>query len=387
MDHPARIARVQAAMAERGIDLLFVPYSSDAAWLAGLRHERPGPTITNRPGDTIAGLYLPVDRDPMLVATRMGGGGVRADAAGKPWIRDVFVLNEPVNEEDGLRAALGHLRGPVTIGITERAWAASLLAIGRFLPDARFVPASELILNPLRAVKDADEIAAMRRVAALTDEVYAAITPQLRPGITEREVAEEIWRQGRLRGAEEVSFPTAVLYLGGSSRRGYELPSYSDPLDLPLERGMGIAFDFGFILDRYCSDFGRTVFVGEPDPYARKIYDLAIGAQADAIAAMRAGASTAAEVDRVARAQIEAAGHGPDFIHRLGHAIGRDCHEWPSLNVGEGIVLQAGMAFTVEPSVHLQGTAYVRIEDVAIVTPDGGDKLMSSPRELLVVGE
>jgi Xaa-Pro aminopeptidase len=386
MPHPARIARVQAAMAERGIDLLFVPFSSDAAWLAGLRHERPGPTITNRPGDTLAGLYLPVDRDPLLVATRMGGGGVRADAADKPWIREVFVLNEPVNEEEGLRAALGHLRGPVTIGITERAWAASLLAIGRFLPDARFVPASELILNPLRAVKDADEIAAMRRAAALTDEVYTAITPQLRPGITEREVAEEIWRQGRSRGAEDVSFPTAVLYLGGSSRRGYELPSYSAPLDLPLEMGMGIAFDFGFILDGYCSDFGRTVFAGEPDAYTRTIYDLVIGAQGDAVAALRAGA-TCAGTDRVARGPIEAAGHGPDFIHRLGHAIGRDCHEWPSLNVGEATVLQPGMAFTVEPSVHLLGKAYVRIEDVAVVTPDGGDNLMRSPRELLVVGE
>lgn len=386
MHHPDRIARVQAAMAERGIDLLFVPFSSDAAWLAGLRHERPGPTITNRPGDSIAGLYLPVDRDPLLVATRMGGGGVRADAADKPWIRDVVVLNEPVNYQDGLRAALGHLHGAATIGITERAWSASLLAIGRFLPDARFVPASELFLNALRAVKDADEIAAMRRVAALTDRVYAAITPQLYPGVTEREVAEEIWRLGRLLGAEEVSFPTAVLYLGGSSRRGYELPSYSDPLDLPLEKGMGIAFDFGFVLDGYCSDFGRTVFVGEPDAYTRKIYDLVIGAQQNAIAAMRAGVTCAA-TDHVARDPIDAAGHGPDFIHRLGHAIGRDCHEWPSLNVGEATVLQPGMAFTIEPSVHLQGKAYVRIEDVAIVTPDGGDNLMSSPRELLVVGE
>ncbi len=387
MDHPARIARVQAAMAEHGIDLLFVPFSSDAAWLAGLRHERPGLTITNRPGDTIAGLYLPVDRDPILIATRMGGGGARADAADKPWIRDVFVLGEPVNEDDGLRAALGHLHGAVTIGITERAWAATLLAIGRYLPVARFVPASALILNPLRAVKDADEIAIVRRVAALTDEVYAELTPQLRPGISECEVAEEIWRLGRLRGAECVSFPTAVLYLGGSSRRGYELPSYSAPLDLPLELGMGIAFDFGFVLDGYCSDFGRTVFAGEPDAYTRQIYDLVIGAQGDAIAAMRAGSRTCAATDNIARSQIDAAGHGPDFIHRLGHAIGRDCHEWPSLNVGEETVLQSGMTFTVEPSVHLLGKAYVRIEDVALVTPDGGDNLMSSPRGLLVVGE
>ena len=387
MDYPGRIGRVQAAMAERGIDLLFVPFSSDAAWLAGPHHERPGPTITNRPGDTIAGLYLPVDRDPILIATRMGGGGVRADAADKPWVRDVFVLDEPVDYAAGLRAALGGLSGRATIGITERAWSASLLAIGDALPDARFVPAGPLIFQPLRAIKDADELAAMRRVAALTDEVYAAITPQLRAGITEREVAEEIWRQGRLRGAEEVSFPTAVLYLGGASRRGFELPSYSGPLDLPLEPGMGIAFDFGFVLDGYCSDFGRTVFAGEPDAYTRQIYELVIGAQGDAIRAMRSGALTCAATDRVTRSQIETAGHGPDFTHRLGHAIGRDCHEWPSLNVGEETILQSGMAFTVEPSVHLRGKAFVRIEDVVVVTPTGGENLMSSPRELLVVGE
>ena len=101
---------------------------------------------------------------------------------------------------------------------------------------------------------------------------------------------------------------------------------------------------------------------------------------------MRAG-STCAATDHVARGPIEAVGHGPDFIHRLGHAIGRDCHEWPSLNVGEATILQPGMAFTIEPSVHLQGKAYVRIEDIAIVTPDGGDNLMRAPREMLVVGE
>lgn len=387
MDYPARIARAQAAMAERGIDLIFVPFSSDAAWLAGLGHERPGPTVTNRPGDTIAGLYLPVDRDPIVIATRMGGGGVRADAADKPWVRDVVVLGEPVDYDTGLRAALGELRGEVTIGITERSWAATQLRIGGFLPAARFVPASDLILNPLRAIKDADEIAAMRRVAALTDDVYAAITPQLRPGVTEREVADEIWRQGRRRGAEAVSFPTAVLYLGGSSRRGFEVPSYSQPLELPLELGMAIAFDFGFVLDGYCSDFGRTVFAGEPAPYTRKVYDLVIRVQGDAIRAMRDGAITCAATDRVTRHQIEAAGHGPDFTHRLGHAIGRDCHEWPSLNVGEDTSLRSGMTFTVEPSVHLLGKAFVRIEDVILVTPEGGENLMSSPRRLLVVGQ
>jgi Xaa-Pro dipeptidase len=388
MDYAGRIARTREAMARHGISILFLPFSSDAAWLTGLRHERPGPTITNRPGDLVAGVYLGAARGPLVLAPRMGGEGVRADASGKPWLREVLVLGEPVDYDRALRAALGSLRANGgTVGVTDRTRAGTLLALQRALPDARFVSATDAFLAEMRAVKDADELALMRRVAALTDEVYAAILPQLRPGVTEREVAAEIERQGRLRGAETVSFPTAVLFLGGSSRRGRELPAYSEPTDGALELGMGIAFDFGFILDDYCSDFGRTVFAGEPDAATRAVYDLVIGAQGAAIAAMRAGAISCAATDRVARGPIEDAGHGAGFTHRLGHSIGRDCHEWPSLLVGEETTLRAGMTFTVEPSVLLPDHAFVRIEDVVHVTPDGGENFMSSPRELTVVGE
>lgn len=388
MDYAGRIARTRAAMAQHGIGTLYLPFSSDAAWLTGLGFERPGPTITDRPGDLIAGVYLDATRGPLVIAPRMGGEAVRAGASGKPWLREVLILGEPVNYEATLRAALRgmHARGG-TVAVPDRARAGTLLALQRALPDARFVSATEAFLAGLRAIKDAEELATMRRAAALTDEVYAAILPQLRPGVTEREVAAEIERQGRLRGAETVSFPTAVLYLGGGSRRGHEVPAYSDPTDLPLAMGMGIAFDFGFVLDGYCSDFGRTVFAGEPDAATRAVYDLVIGAQGAAIAALRADTLSCAEVDRVARGPIEEAGHGGGFTHRLGHAIGRDCHEWPSLLVGEATTIRAGMTFTVEPSVLLPDRAFVRIEDVIHVTPDGGENLMGSPRELTVIGE
>ena len=388
MDYAGRIARVRAAMAHHGIGILYLPFSSDAAWLTGLGFERPGPTITNRPGDLVAGIYLGLTNGPLVIAPRMGGEGVRADAADKPWLREVLILGEPVNYAATLRAALGsmHARGG-TVAVADRARAGTLLALQQALPDVRFISATDTFLAAMRAIKDTQELAIMRRAAALTDEVYAAILPQLRPGVTEREVAAEIERQGRLRGAETVSFPTAVLYLGANSRRGHEVPAYSGPTDLPLEKGMGIAFDFGFVLDDYCSDFGRTVFVGEPDAATRAVYDLVIGAQAAAIATMVADRHTCAEIDWVARQPIEEAGHGAGFTHRLGHAIGRDCHEWPSLNVGEETIISAGMTFTVEPSVLLYDRAFVRIEDVVHITPEGGENLMRSPRELLVVGE
>jgi Xaa-Pro aminopeptidase len=388
MDYVGRIARVRAEMARQGIGVLYLPFSSDAAWLTGLGFERPGPTVTDRPGDMVAGIYLDALHGPLVVAPRMGGDGVRAEAAGKPWIREVLILGEPVDYARTLRAILHSLHADGgTVAVPDRARAGTLLALQEIMPEVRFVSATAAFLARLRAIKDADEIRAMRAVASLTDDVYAAILPQLGPGITEREGAAAIAHEGRSRGAETVSFPTAVLFLGGSSRRGRGEAAYSAPTDLQLERGMGIAFDFGFVQGGYCSDFGRTVFAGEPDAATRAVYDLVIGAQGSAIAAMRADAVSCAAIDRMARGPIEAAGYGPAFTHRLGHAIGRDCHEWPSLIIGEETTLAAGMTFTVEPSVLLPDRAYVRIEDVVLVTPAGGENLMRSPRELMVVAE
>jgi Xaa-Pro dipeptidase len=387
MDYAGRLARVREQMARQGIGLLYIPFSSDAAYLTGLGHETPGPTATNRPGDVVAGLYVGVERGPIVVAPHMGGEGVRAEAAGKRWIEDVLVLDEPGDYEAALRGVVERLHpGRGTVAVADRAWAATTLALQRARPEAAFVSATALLLAPLRAIKDADELAGMRRAAALTDEIYAAILPQLIPGITEREVAREVERQLLSRGAAGVSFHTAILFLGGSSERGRGEPAYSGPLDRPLEPGMGIAFDFGVVLDGYCSDFGRTVFVGEPDAECRRVYELVIGAQGAAIAAMRDGAISCAATDRIARGMIEEAGYGAGFVHRLGHSIGRDVHEWPSLMAGEETTLRSGMTFTVEPSVLLLGKAYVRIEDVILVTPTGGESLMRSPRELAVVG-
>ncbi len=106
MDHAGRIARVREAMARRGIGLLYLPFGSDAAWLTGLGHEVPNPTVSNRPGDVVAGLYLGPERGPVAISPRMGGEGVRADAADKPWVEDVVVLGEPADYEAALRAVV-----------------------------------------------------------------------------------------------------------------------------------------------------------------------------------------------------------------------------------------------------------------------------------------
>jgi Xaa-Pro dipeptidase len=139
------------------------------------------------------------------------------------------------------------------------------------------------------------------------------------------------------------------------------------------------------VLDGYCYDYGRTVFFGEPDASFQDIFRLVMASQEAGIAALRAGAATTSQADAAARAVLEDAGYGEAFRHRLGHAIGLDVHERPFLTAGDDTPLQAGMLFTVEPSITRFETFSCRVEDVVLAREGGGEPLTKGFRELLVV--
>ncbi|MGH9176907.1 MAG: M24 family metallopeptidase, partial [Vicinamibacterales bacterium] len=248
--------------------------------------------------------------------------------------------------------------------------------------DARIVNAHEFI-STMRMVKDDDERAIMRANARLTDEAYEAVLPQLSIGMSEQEIAWVVDREIRERGGEFVSFHTGIRIGGGSASRGGSI--HDSITDQRLEQGSVLAFDFGMLKDGYCSDFGRTVFIGEPTDEQRAVHDLVMRAQAAAIAAMRDGQITAAGLDRIARSIIAEAGYGPQFIHRLGHSIGKDVHEPPFLLEGDETILRTGMCFTIEPSIFMSDGAFVRVEDVVMVTPDGGENFNVTDHELWVL--
>jgi Xaa-Pro aminopeptidase len=148
---------------------------------------------------------------------------------------------------------------------------------------------------------------------------------------------------------------------------------------------MHAAFDFGAVYQGYCSDFGRTVFCGEPSAEMAKVHALIMEAQSAGMAVMRAGQATGADADAAARGKIVEAGYGQFFWHRLGHGIGCDVHEPPFLTRSETITLEAGMTFTVEPSVHKGREAAVRVEDVVLVTAEGGESLNKTSHDLTVI--
>jgi Xaa-Pro aminopeptidase len=153
----------------------------------------------------------------------------------------------------------------------------------------------------------------------------------------------------------------------------------------PLREGEAVKFDYGAVVEGYCSDYGRTLFCGEPpEEFARTYEDVLLAAHEAAIAASLPGAR-AGDVDLVCRAPIEAAGLGEAFIHRAGHCLGLDLHERPYLSVEDDLPLEEGMVFTIEPSINVPGRMGMRIEDMVVCTAAGGRKLGEVSSELVLV--
>ena len=160
------------------------------------------------------------------------------------------------------------------------------------------------------------------------------------------------------------------------------MESWHRKLDPPVS----ILFDFGGIYQGWCYDFGRTVFFGEPNEEAQRVYDLMMASQAAGIAALKAGEATTSDADLAARQVIDEAGYGETFRHRLGHGIGMDVHEPPFLTKGDETPLEDGMCFTIEPSIMQINDYSARVEDIVVARPGGGEKLTNGWQELIVVG-
>ncbi|MBE3590422.1 MAG: aminopeptidase P family protein [Firmicutes bacterium] len=230
----------------------------------------------------------------------------------------------------------------------------------------------------VRAVKDAGELELIRRAMRITDEALAAVLPEVRPGVRERELALRLEWEMKRRGAEGTAFDFIVAS-GPRSAMPHGVAG-----DRALERGDFVTFDIGARYQGYCADMTRTVILGEADERQRAIYDLVLRAQEAALAAVRAGVR-ASEVDAAARRVIADAGYGEAFGHGLGHGVGLDVHEAPSLNARSEDVLEEGMVVTIEPGVYLEGWGGVRIEDSVVVTAAGYELLTFTAKDLMIL--
>jgi Xaa-Pro aminopeptidase len=339
-DYAQRRAKVSERMAQAGIDLLFLPISGDLEYLTGIPRREPSfGNISYRHG-WVAGAFVRPGKDPLVVLPRMITEFELPAGASQ----DIVVVNE-TDDGEAVLARIAKDLGPVrSLAVGARTWAETLIHLRQALSDPSISNADDLI-NPLRRIKSPEEIERMTAAARIVDEVMAVI-PQVRPSVTEAELAAEVNLEMSRRGSRVESFDTGIISAGPLDQRDAETRLTT----LPIREGTSVSFDFGAAVDGYCSDFGRTIFVGEPDAEFRRVYDLVIASQAAGIKAARPGV-TANEVDRASRQVIEEGGYGKWFRHRTGHAIGLDVHEYPFISVEDTTPLEPGMTFTIEPSI------------------------------------
>jgi Xaa-Pro aminopeptidase len=356
-------------MAALGVDVLLLSHGADLPWLTGYRA---------MPLERLTLLVLPVTGDPVLVvpgleAPRVPGADGQLEL--RPWS----------DSEDPVELVVDLLRrGPASmLAVSDRAWATTVLALQRRLPDADWVEASR-VTSPIRAVKDRDELAALRAAGAAADRVAAVLQSGGIPLVGRRE-AEVSARIGALLLAEGHSAVNFAIVGSG--------PNAASPHHEPGGRVIGrdetVVCDFGGTLSLddgpgYCSDITRTVVTGAPSDDVAACYAVLLEAQQAAVTAACAGV-TAASVDRVARSVIEDAGYGDRFIHRTGHGIGIEEHEDPYLVVGNDEVLVPGHAFSVEPGIYVPGRFGMRLEDIVVVAEDGRPEPLNAADHALVV--
>ena len=372
-DYAERRRRLADRMRESGIDLLFLPPSSDLEYLTGVERGIPTFGQSEQAHGWVAGAFFRPDHEPVFVLPRMMA---EFELAGE-LPGELLVVNEG---DDGPalfgRVARAARKGG-TLAVGDRTWATTLIQLtGAVVPDD-VIPGSALV-NELRRTKSDEELRTMERACRVVDNTMAAVAEKVRPRVTMLDLVEEVEHLMRIHGSSVPSFTTHVFTgFGGGKSSGDETRA------VPAEEGDVVMFDFGAVVDGYCSDFGRTVCIGEPEDEVRRAYDLVLAAQEAGRAALEPGVP-ANEVNRACRRPIEDAGYGASFRHRMGHGIGMDVHERPFVSEEDETPLEPGMTFTDEPSILVDGRFGVRIEDVVVCVAGGARKLNAFPPDLII---
>jgi Xaa-Pro dipeptidase len=362
-----RLQKFTQWVKEEGYAFSFVHTSANVLYLTG---------FDCHPHERVLGLVVLPDADPFLVCPGMEVSQAR-DAGWKheilgysdsqdPWA----MIQEKLNERGVAKAekiaaeteTLAYARGEKLLGM---------------YPGAK-LSAAEEALHELRLVKEESELEILKRAAALADYGVEVGVSALKEGVTEMDVIAKIEYELKLKGISAMSFSTMVLF-GEKSGAPHGNPGLRK-----LKHGDLVLFDLGVVLDGYCSDITRTVAFGDIDEKSKEIYETVLAAQLAALEASKPG-TRIGDLDLTARKVITDAGYGEHFPHRIGHGLGIDVHEFPSMSDNNDGILKAGMVYTIEPGIYIDGLGGVRIEDDVVVTADGYETLTKYPKELQII--
>ena len=357
-----RLDRARRRMYEAGVDVLLVSVGRDLPYLTGYEA---------MPLERLTMLVVPRDGDATLVVPRLEAPRV----VEQPGVFNLLPWNE-IEDPIAIVAALAGR--PATVAVGDTMWARFLVDLLGHWPSSstRYVRSIE-VMNALRMRKDADEIAALAAAGAAVDRIAAELQAG-RIGLvgrTEADISAELGARIIAEGHQRVNF--AIVAAGENAASPHHHASQR-----VVNEGEIVLCDFGGTMNGYCSDITRCVFLGDPPAEVAEAYAVLREAQSAAVLAGTVG-TPCEEVDRVARRIIAAAGYGELFMHRTGHGIGMEEHEDPYMVEGNGLPLEPGHAFSVEPGIYLPGRWGMRLEDIVVAT-DGGPLAVNDANHALV---
>jgi Xaa-Pro aminopeptidase len=361
MDVADRTARLRAQLADVPCDALLVTNLTNIRYLTGFTGSAALLLVPTN--DTTESVFVTDGRYRDQAAGQLAAAGVAA--------RTVVGLEEDARRQALASAARGLRR--LALEAENVSWAQQRRFAGEWFPDAELVPTDGLV-ESLRLVKDAGEVARIQAACGMADAALAAVRHRLGEGVTEAEVALELEWQMRRLGAEGRSFETIV-----ASGPNAAMPHHRAGSRRVVEGDL-VVLDFGALVDGYHSDMTRTVMVGVASDTQSRMYDVVREAQAAGVAAVKAGAE-ARSVDDACRSVIREAGWDRAFLHATGHGVGLDIHEPPRVATTADAMLADGQVVTVEPGVYLAEHGGVRIEDTVVVTPEGCRTLTLAPKD------
>lgn len=359
----SRIEQLEQSMNEKGWDSLLVTDPKHVYYLTGFASD---------PHERFLGLLLVRGEEPTLIVPALDAEAANAASSVKNIVTHGDTDNPYALLQRLFKGSIG------TLGIEKEQQ-----TVARYEELSAAVSAKQYadigpLLRSMRVNKSPEEIKRMKHAMELIEEVLRQGLKSVKTGVTEIEIVAELEYLMKKLGAQGPSFETMVL-----SGPKTALP-HGTPGDRKIQHGDLLMFDMGVYADGYASDITRTFAVGDISPELKKIYNAVLEANLQGIQAIKPGV-TLASVDKAARDAIENAGYGPYFLHRLGHGLGMDVHEYPSVHGNNADLVQPGMVFTVEPGVYVAGLGGVRIEDDIFVTDNGVEVLTSYPKELTIL--
>ncbi len=363
-----RLTKLKEQMKAQGVDGIALVPGPNMEYISHIHSH-----VSERP----IVLFLPANDEPAVVIP--GLEAMKAESAGVPKER-IFAWSDEEGYEDAFQQACTQLGlSNYLLGVESlQMRVLELEILQKHAPGLRTTSAEPLLMK-LRAVKDAEEIAAMEKAIGVAQRAIERLIPQIKVGMTEKQVAAMLTQLQLEEGAESIAFgPIVSAGENGAS-------PHAMPTERPLQTGDLLVIDWGCYVDGYPSDITRTFAVGEIDEKSRYIYDLVKLANEQGVLASGPDA-TGDDVDSAARDVIEDSGYGKYFIHRTGHGLGVEVHEPPFMMSGNHEKLVPGNIFTVEPGIYIPGMGGVRIEDDVVITEDGHRSLTTFTRELITVG-